>query len=81
MSALVRMDGLPTSDEEAILDYMLFRERRFWERRAADWGPPPTVVPGIGRALALITMVGGADGETRAVEHLRRGLATKSSPG
>lgn len=72
MSALVKMEGLATSTEEGILDYMLLRERRFWERRVADWNLPPTVVPGLGRALALITMVGGADGESAAVTHLRR---------
>jgi len=72
MSALVKMDGQATSSEEGILDFMLFRERRFWERRVPDWHLPPTVVPGLGRALALITLAGGAATETAAVEELRK---------
>jgi hypothetical protein len=72
MSALVKMEGRPVSDEERILDYLLLRERRFWERRVADWNLPPTVVPGLGRALTVITMAGGAEGETAAVTHLRK---------
>jgi hypothetical protein len=69
----VQLDGgRATSSEEDILDYLLLRERRFWERRVADWKLPPTVVPGLGRALAAITLAGGAASETAAVDELRR---------
>lgn len=72
MSALVKMEGQATSSEEGILDFMLLRERRYWERRVPDWHLPPTMVPGLGRALALITLAGGAASETAAVDEIRK---------
>lgn len=72
MSALVKMEGHPASTEEGILDAVLSRERRFWKRRAEDWQLPPYTVTGIGRALALITLTGGAETETAAVDTLRK---------
>jgi len=72
MSALVGRSGKTAASEEEILDSILLRERRFWERRIADWNLPPTIAPGLGRALALITLSGGAASESTAVTALRK---------
>lgn len=57
--------------EDGILDRILARERMYWESRAGDWGLAREIVPGIGRALAAITLGGGVQGETAALEVLR----------
>jgi len=72
MSVLVKMDGVNVQDEDGILDHILNREQRYWERRVEDWSLPSTVIPGLSRALAAITLAGGASGESVAVSDLRK---------
>jgi hypothetical protein len=70
-TALAGIDGVPVQDEDGVLDYLLDRERRYWEMRAGDRRLPPSIVSGIGRGMAAITLGGGVQGEQEAVEVLR----------
>ena len=74
MAALAAIDGVPVKDEDGILDYVLARERRFWEGLAASRGLARPVADGIGRAMAAITLGGGADDKTEALA-VFKGLA------
>ncbi len=67
MTALAATEGVELEDEDKLLDYVLARERRFWKRLAARHGLPETIVPGIGRALAVVTLCNGAETESEAV--------------
>jgi len=72
MKALVDMEGKEKAKgEDHILDRILDRERKFWETRTADHGIPRDVATGIGRAMAVITLGGGVQGETEAREAIR----------
>jgi len=72
MRALIDLEGENTvRSGEGILDRILHRERRYWETRAADHGLPAEISPGIGRAMAAITMGGGINSEAEAVKMLR----------
>jgi len=77
MSALAAIDGVRLKHEDGedgILDYILDRERRFWQKLAVEWELTPEVATGIGRAMAAITLGGGVDGLEYAVLAMR-GLA------
>ncbi len=67
MTSLAATEGVELEDEDRLLDYVLTRERRFWERLATRRGLPETIMPGIGRALAVVTLCNGADTESEAV--------------
>ncbi len=71
MRALIAVDGKEKAKgEDGVLDRILARERRFWTERADAAKLSPTLVDGIGRALAAITLGGGVSGEEEAVEVL-----------
>ncbi|MCP4664582.1 MAG: CHAT domain-containing protein, partial [bacterium] len=59
MNALAAVEGVEVKGEDGILDYVLRREHRFWERLAGDWELPKALATGIGRAMAAITLGGG----------------------
>lgn len=72
MKALIDMEGEERAKgEDHILDRILARERKFWETRSADHGISRDVATGIGRAMAVITLGGGVQGEDEALEVLR----------
>jgi hypothetical protein len=72
MSALIDVEGEEKAKgEDGILDSILARERKFWATRAVAYGLDPVIAPGIGRAVATITLGGGVQGESEAVEVLR----------
>jgi CHAT domain-containing protein len=68
MKALAAIEGVPVKGEMGILDYVLDREKGHWRKRAIVAGLPLHVVPGIGRAMAAITLSGGVQSERDAVE-------------
>ncbi len=70
MRALAAVEGVEVSGENGVLDYVLDRERRFWKRLAIRRELPPAFAEGIGRAMAAITLGGGADSEGQAVDAL-----------
>jgi len=61
MTALGVSGGRFGQGEDGILDYMLGRERRFWEGLATSHSLPPLIAQGMGRAMAAITLGGGAN--------------------
>ena len=67
MRALADIEEVPVKDEDGILDHVLLRERRFWERLARERKLPAGLAEGIGRAMALITLGGGVESEDQAV--------------
>jgi hypothetical protein len=73
MSALIAVDGgkEKVKGENGILDQILHRERRHWRERVKEAGLPSTFAKGVGRAMAAITLGGGAADENEAVEVLR----------
>ncbi len=72
MKALIDMEGREKAKgEDPILDRILDRERKFWETRTADHGISREIATGIGRAMAVITLGGGVQGEAEALEALR----------
>ncbi len=72
MTALAAVDGVEVKGEDGILDVMLDRERRFWRNLAATRELPKTLTRGIERAMATITLGGGADDVREAVNIVRR---------
>jgi len=82
MLALATVDGVPVKGEDGILDEMLRHEWRYWKRRAVvDKKLEESLIPGISRAMAAITLGGGVNGETEAVEVLRQLHAFKGHKG
>ncbi len=71
MTALAGIEGVPVKAEDGVLDYVLDRERRYWQMRAGERKLPPTVLSGIGRGMAAITLGGGVRDEDEALEVLR----------
>ncbi len=67
MRALADLEGVPVKDEDGVLDHVLHRERRFWERLARERRLPEDLAEGIGRAMAMITLGGGVESEDQAV--------------
>ncbi len=73
MKALIEVEGEEKAKgEDGILDRVLARERKFWEVHVRDRGLPPEILPGIGSAMAVITLGGGVAEEKQAVEVLRK---------
>ncbi len=70
MSALAAFDAAEAQGEVGLLDHILDREFRFWKRLATARGLPKDIIPGLGRAMAVITMAGGTDSERQTVEML-----------
>jgi hypothetical protein len=71
MRALIAVEGKEKAKgEDGVLDRILARERRFWTERAGAVKLSPTLVEGMGRALAAITLGGGVTSEEEAVEVL-----------
>lgn len=71
MTALAAIQGVPVQGEQSVLDFVLDRESRFWAEHARLRGLPETLAAGIGRALAAITLGGGADDQQEAVATIR----------
>ncbi len=67
MRALADVERAPMEDRDDILDYILRRERRFWERLAKTRNLPEALAEGIGLAMAAINLGGGANHEDHAV--------------
>jgi CHAT domain len=73
MQALIDLEGKVTAKgQDGILDRILARERQYWTERAVDRRISPEIVPGIGRALAAITLGGGVQKEPEALDVIRR---------
>ncbi|HRC85241.1 MAG TPA: CHAT domain-containing protein, partial [Thermoanaerobaculia bacterium] len=70
MAALGAVDGVNVKDEDGVLDHILARERRYWDRRAKTRSIPDLVVEGIGRSLGAITLRGGVATQTEATEFI-----------
>ena len=60
MSALCAVEGVPVKGESGILDYVLSREKRFWRGLARAAGLAETLDAALTRALAVLTLGGGA---------------------
>jgi hypothetical protein len=67
MSALAAIEGVAVKGELGILDFVLDRERRHWQGLAHAAGIKKTLVRGIGRAMAAITLAGGVQSLSHAV--------------
>ncbi len=67
MTALAAVRGADVADRDAILDYVLRRERRYWQRLAGERALPEETARGIGRAMAALTLGGGARTRLEAV--------------
>ncbi len=72
MAALMRLEAETGADEDGILDHHLAREQRFWETLAQRRELPQYVVAGMGRAMAAMTLGGGADDESEALDLIGR---------
>jgi hypothetical protein len=73
MRALIAVEGEEKAKgEDGVLDRILARERRFWTERTEAAKLSPTLVDGMGRAMAAITLGGGVTGEEEGVEVLRK---------
>jgi hypothetical protein len=72
MMALAAVEGINVKDENGILDWILARERRFWRSRAAVRGLPGPLADKLGEAMALFTLIGGADTSQSALAYLAR---------
>lgn len=71
MQAMALLDGIRVKGEQGLLDYVLRRERRYWEEMARRRGLRETMDIGIGRGMAAITLGGGVANENEALKILR----------
>lgn len=81
MAALASIEGVKVKGEDGVLDYILKREIRYWTHRAVDRQIDATLVVGIGRAMAAITLGGGVRSEEEAIEVLSRLQAFQGQTG
>ncbi|HEV7671900.1 MAG TPA: CHAT domain-containing protein [Thermoanaerobaculia bacterium] len=81
MAALASIEGVKVKGEDGVLDYVLKRETRYWTDRAIHRQVDATLVAGIGRAMAAITLGGGVRNEEEALEVLRRLQAFQGQTG
>ncbi len=81
MAALASIEGVKVKGEDGVLDYVLQRETRYWKDRAIDRQIDATLVAGIGRAMAAITLGGGVRSEAEALEVLRQLQAFQGQSG
>jgi transcriptional regulator with XRE-family HTH domain len=68
MAALAFIEGCEVKDARALLDYMLLRERRDWERRLKDRSFPERLLPAISTVVAAVVHLHGVDTEEDAVK-------------
>ena len=61
MSALAAVEGHEASGQQAIYDYVLGREQRFWEEQLKARGLRPTLFKGVRQLMAVLTSVRGAE--------------------
>lgn len=59
MLALASVEGVKVKGDRGLLDYVLARERRFWNDMALQAGLSATMLPGIAKALTVVTLLGG----------------------
>lgn len=71
MAALMRARGITVSSRDAILDAVLDRERKVWQKLAAAAGLPKDSEFGFGRAMAALTLGGGASTRIEALSALQ----------
>jgi hypothetical protein len=72
MSALAAVQGDSAKGEDGVLDHILNREQWYWSNRARERQLAESLIPGIRRAMAVITLGGGAVDEKHALEVLQR---------
>ncbi len=72
MTALGAVEGVHLKSEDGILNWVLDRERKFWQNQAAARSLDENLVDGIGRAMATFTMGGGSVNENTAIDLLGR---------
>jgi hypothetical protein len=72
MRALADAEGVVSSGDQGLLDYVLARERRFWAEVASATGLSPHLQRGLGRAMAAITLAGGCADRQAAIGLIRR---------
>lgn len=72
MHALSLLGGVEVRGEQGVLDFILRRERRFWEMRARSVGLPPMVDKALGQALALVTLCCGVPNEMEALHLVKQ---------
>jgi hypothetical protein len=72
MAALAAVEGVQVTGDQGVLDWMLSREKRFWAKQAAIHQLPPDVLDAIESAMALITLGGGVDSRSEAIEVLSK---------
>lgn len=56
MHALASIEGVQVKGADGILDYHLNRETAYWKRQLLSRGVPENLEPGIGQAMAVVTM-------------------------
>lgn len=71
MSALAAIEGANLSGKEAVLDYVLLRERRFWSQHLKAMDLPATFLDGLGQFMAFVTMKKGIATRESGIEYLR----------
>ena len=72
IAALAAVEGVQVKGDQGILDYILGRERRFWRERAASAGLEGSLVRGVGRMMAAVTLIGGVESRSQALGLLDR---------
>lgn len=81
MRALATIEGIKVKGEDGVLDYVLSREQRYWTQRVLDRKLTASVITGVSRAMAAITLGGGVKGEAEAVEVLSQLRAFRGHTG
>jgi hypothetical protein len=72
IAALGAVEGVQVKGEDGLLDWVLSREREFWQGQIDARRLPSWLVRGVGRAMAVITLGGGVPKPGGALELLSR---------
>jgi nucleoside phosphorylase len=80
MTALASIDGIVVKGEDGVLNYVLRRERRFWQDLTEKAELPQMLSDGISQAMAVLTLAGGAPNRPTAVDMLRKVPLLRGQP-
>jgi hypothetical protein len=72
IAALGAVEGVRLKGEDGVLDWLLAREREFWQGQVEARDIPAHLVRGVGRAMAVVTLAGGVPRPEGALELLGR---------
>ncbi len=80
MHALASVEGVSLKGEDGLLDYVLGRERSYWEGRLTEASLPVSLLPALGQMMVIATLAGGIQDEEDGLNILSKLPFLKDRP-